>query len=284
VSAEVVDERRGAILAEELRKLPAFLRRDAMSAWSYRVAFFSDALNLALQTVTFYFVGLMVDDAVLPSYGGEATSYMEFAVVGIALSMFIALGLSRVARAVRAEQLMGTLESVLATPTSAATVQFGSVIYDVLYIPLRTGLFLVAAALLFGLDFDLSGVGAASAILLAFIPFVWGLGLITAAGALTIRGSAAGVGIGVSVLTLVSGAYFPLDLFPAWIQTTAQFNPLAIAIEGMREAVLGNGGWSEAAGDVLMLLPMSAASILVGVVAFRMALRRERRVGTLGHY
>src|SRR5829696_5939428 len=112
----------------------------------------------------------------------------------------------------RAEQMMGTLESVLTTPTSPATVQLGSVVYDLIYIPIRTGLFLVLAAALFGLDFDASGVGAAAAVLLAFIPFVWGLGIITAAGALTIRGSTAGVGFGVSVLTLVSGAYFPLDL------------------------------------------------------------------------
>jgi len=284
MSVEVVRERRTAILVEELGKLPAFLRRDLLTALSYRVAFVSDVLNLVLQTATFYFVGLMVDDDVLPTYGGNTTSYLEFAVVGIALSMFIALGLSRVARAVRAEQMMGTLESVLTTPTSPATVQLGSVVYDLIYIPIRTGLFLVLAAALFGLDFDASGVGAAAAVLLAFIPFVWGLGIITAAGALTIRGSTAGVGFGVSVLTLVSGAYFPLDLFPGWIQALAEFNPLAIAIEGMREAMLGSAGWSAVAGDVLTLLPMSIASLVCGIVAFRLALKRERRAGTLGHY
>jgi len=284
MSTETFREPRATILLEELAKLPAFLRRDFLTALSYRVAFISDAANLVLQTATFYFIGLIVDDAVLPSYGGRTTSYLEFAVVGIALSMFIALGLSRVARAVRSEQLMGTLEAVLTTPTSPATVQVGSVVYDLIYIPLRTGLFLVIAAVLFGLDFDVSGIGAASAVLLAFIPFVWGLGLVTAAAALTIRGSGAGVGFAVSVLTLVSGAYFPLDLFPAWVQSLADYNPLAIAIEGMREAMLGDAGWSAVAGDVLVLVPISAASLALGIVAFRMALRRERRVGTLGHY
>jgi ABC-2 type transport system permease protein len=284
VSTVAVAESRTAILVEELGKLSAFLRRDFLTAWSYRMTFVSDILGLILQTVTFYFVGLMVDDSVLPTYGGVRTSYLEFAVVGIALSMFIALGLSRVARAVRSEQLMGTLESVLMTPTSPATVQLGSVVYDLIYVPIRTGLFIVAAAALFGLDFDLGGLGAAAAVLIAFIPFVWGLGIITAGAALTVRGSTAGVGFSVSVLTLVSGAYFPLDLFPGWIQTFAEVNPLAIAIEGMREALLGSAGWSRVGSDVLKLVPMSLASLLVGIVAFRLALRRERRVGTLGHY
>jgi ABC-2 type transport system permease protein len=284
VSREAVTERRGAVFCEELAKLPAFLRRDFLTAWSYRVGFLSDILNLVLQTVTFYFVGLIVDDDVLPSYGGQPTSYLEFAVVGIALSMFIALGLSRVARAVRNEQLMGTLESVLMTPTAPATVQFGSVVYDLIYIPIRTGLFLVIAAALFGLDFNLAGAGAAAVVLIAFIPFVWGLGIVTAAGALTIRGSTAGIGFSVSVLALVSGAYVPLDLFPAWVQTLADFNPLAIAITGMRETLLGTSGWSDVTGDIARLAPLSIASLVVGIFAFRLALRRERRIGTLGHY
>jgi ABC-2 type transport system permease protein len=189
-----------------------------------------------------------------------------------------------VARAVRNEQLMGTLESVLMTPTAPATVQFGSVIYDLIYVPIRTGLFLVIAATLFGLDFNLTGVGAATVVLVAFIPFVWGLGIVTAAGALTIRGSTAGIGFSMSVLTLVSGAYVPLDVFPTWIQTLAEFNPLAIAIAGMREALLGDSGWSTVAGDIARLVPLSIASLVVGIVAFRLALRRERRIGTLGHY
>jgi ABC-2 type transport system permease protein len=121
-------------------------------------------------------------------------------------------------------------------------------------------------------------------VLVAFIPFVWGLGIITAAAALTIRGSTAGIGFGMSVLTLISGAYVPLNLFPSWVQAFAEFNPLAIAIAGMREALLGGSGWSDLAGDVAKLLPLSIASLAVGIFAFRVALRRERRSGTLGHY
>jgi ABC-2 type transport system permease protein len=275
---------RTAIFFEELGKLTAFLRRDCLTAWSYRIAFVSDALGLALQTVTFYFVGLMVNDSLLPSYGGTKPTYLEFAVVGIALSMFIALGLSRVARAVRSEQLMGTLESVLMTPTSPATVQLGSVVYDLIYVPIRTGVFLAITAALFGLQFDLAGLGEAALLLLAFIPFVWGLGIVTAGATLTARGSAAGVGFGVSVLTLISGTYFPLDLFPGWVQAFAEFNPLAITIEGMREALLGGADWSTIGSDLLKLIPMSVVSLLVGIAAFRFALRRERRIGTLGHY
>ena len=38
----------------------------------------------------------------------------------------------------------------------------------------------------------------------------------------------------------MSGAYFPLALFPEWVQSVARLNPIAIALEGMRAALLGS--------------------------------------------
>ena len=87
-----------------------------------------------------------------------------------------------------------------------------------------------------------------------------------------------------TLLGLASGAFFPLALLPDWIASVAEYNPLAIAIEGMREALLGGTGWSEVGGHVALLVPMSIASLLGGAFVFRLALGRERRRGTLGLY
>ena len=102
------------------------------------MGFFSDAANLIGQALVFSFISLMIDPDVLPTYGGNEVSYLEFASIGIALGVFVQFALDRVAVAVRGEQLMGTLESVLMTPTSPVTIQLGSVAFDLLYIPIRT--------------------------------------------------------------------------------------------------------------------------------------------------
>ena len=136
----------------------------------------------------------------------------------------------------------------------------------------------------FGLDFNASGLVPALLVLFAFVPFVWGLGLVSAAGTLTFRGGSAGVGFGVTLMTLASGAYFPLELLPAWLETIAEYNPMAIAIEGMREPLLGVVSWSNTVEAVLVLTPLAAVSLAMGVFAFRSALRRERKRGTLGLY
>jgi ABC-2 type transport system permease protein len=271
-------------LAVEARKLPAFVRRDFLVAWSYRLSFVSDLVNLAGQVVVFYFIGRLVDPSVLPRYGGSEVTYLEFAAIGIVVGLFIQFGLDRVSAAMRGEQLMGTLESVLVTPTSPATIQLGSVAFDLVYIPLRTAVFLGGITLAFGLHFSASGLLPALLLLVAFIPFVWGLGVLTAALLLTFRRGGSIVGLGVVVLGLLSGVYFPLDLLPGWLTPIAEGNPVALAIEGMRDALLGGSTLADVGTTVLLLIPLSAVSLTIGLGAFRLAVRRERRLGTLGLY
>jgi ABC-2 type transport system permease protein len=284
IDATRVQLSRFDILVGEARKLPAFVRRDFLVALSYRMAFVADLVSLTGQVLVFYFIGLMVDSSELPTFGGTEVTYLEFATIGIALGAFIYVCLERVSAAIRGEQLMGTLESLLMTPTTTTTIQLGSVVFDLVYVPIRTGLFLLAVAFTFGLDYHTSGVLPAAATLVAFIPFVWGLGVASAAMILTFKRGGGTIGMGMVGLALVSGVYFPLDLLPTWIATVSQYNPIALAIEGMREALLGGSGWSEAGPDALLLTPMSLIMLALGIVAFRVALRRERRRGTIGLY
>jgi ABC-2 type transport system permease protein len=273
----------GGTLAET-RKLAAFARRDFLIAWSYRMSFVSDLFGLVGQALVFYFIGTMVDPGKLPTYDGTEITYLEFAAVGIGIGIFMQFGLERLGRAVRGEQLMGTLESVLVTPTQPSTIQVGSVAFDLVYMPLRTAVFLGALMLTFGLHFHGEGIPIAAAVLFAFLPFVWGLGVVSAAATLTFRRGAGMIGLGTLVLALISGLYFPIDLLPGWLSTVASLNPIALASNGMRDALLGSATWSDVAPSLLGLGALSVLTLTMGVIAFRLALRRERRNGTLGLY
>ena len=113
-----------AAARQELSKLPAFARRDFLFAWSYRVAFFSDWIGLAVQAVLFSFVGRLAKQSALPSFNGHQTSYMAFAMVGVAIGVFLQLGLDQIATGMRQEQLMGTLEPLLTFTTGFTIVPF----------------------------------------------------------------------------------------------------------------------------------------------------------------
>jgi ABC-2 type transport system permease protein len=271
-------------IASEALKIPAFVRRDFLVAWSYRMSFVSDLVGLAGQALVFYFVSQMVDPSKLPSFQGTQVTYLEFATVGMVLGGFIHFGMQNVASAMRNEQLMGTLESLLVTPTAPYTVQLGSVAFVFLYIPIRIALLVGVLALSFGLDFQASGILPAAGLLVVFMPFVWGLGVASAAVIVTFRRGSGAVGLGTLLLAFVSGLYFPIDLLPNWLTTLAEQNPIAIAVDGMRDALLGGAGWSEIAPSILILAPLSLATLFLGLLAFRLALSRERRRGTVGLY
>jgi ABC-2 type transport system permease protein len=273
-----------AVARSELGKLPAFVRRDFLIALSYRTAFAGDLVFLGAQMVVFAFIGRLVDPAALPAYGGTATSYMEFVAIGIVLSLVVGVLLGRVATAIRQEQLQGTLEALLATPAAVATVQVGSVAFDLLWVPLRMVVFLAVISLAFGLDVELAAVPKAAVLMLAFLPFVWGLGLMSAAAILAFRRGGGATGFVISFLGIASGAYFPLTLLPGWLETVGEFNPFARVLEGMRDALLGGAAWGPVVADALALLAPSAVLLAAGAAAFRLALRRERRNGTLGLY
>jgi ABC-2 type transport system permease protein len=269
----------------EMAKLGAFLRRDVLTRLSYRTAILADWFSLFSQALVFSFVSKIVNPARLPtSAGGQRTTYIAYVAVGIAVSGFLAVGLARLVGAIRQEQFMGTLESLMVTPTTASVILLGSVVYDLIYVPIRTVIFLIIVSIWFDVSFVTGGYVPALIILAAFIPFVWGLGSIASASVLTFRRGSGVIGFGTFALTFTSGAYFPLNLFPSWVETLARLNPIAVAITGMRDQLIGGAGWADAGIVLVKLVPMSAASLALGLLAFRLAMRRERRLGTLGLY
>lgn len=269
---------------EEVLKLGAFLRRDWLVALSYRAAFVTDAFQLALSALVFALVGRLVDSSRLPTYGGTQAGYLEFVAIGLVFSLVIAMLLSRVASVIRQEQMIGTLEMLLLTPTRIVTVQAGSIVFDLLQVPFRVALFMTAVGLGFGLDLHLDGLLPALVMLAVFLPFVWGLGLISAGAILTFRRGAGVVGLASALIGFASGAYFPLTLLPGWLAVIASWNPASMAMEGVREALIGGAGWHVIGPDLLIVLAASLAGLACGVLTFRLALRRERRNGTLGLY
>ncbi|HET9249595.1 MAG TPA: ABC transporter permease [Actinomycetota bacterium] len=269
--------------AEDARKLLAFFRRDFLTLWSYRLGFFSDWVNLFIQILILSFVGRLIADDRLPAIGSVHPTYVEFAAVGIAIGSLLQANLARVTSAIRSEQLMGTLEYLFLTPTAPVTVLLGSVVYDMVYVPIRTFLLLFLLAVILDVRFTVTALPTVALILGAFLPFLWGISWVSAAGVLTFRRGAGIAGVGAALLVLTSGSYFPVSLLPGWLQTVAEVNPITHALDATREALLG--GTSTGVGTaVLSILPVAIVSLVFGIVALRFALRRERERGTLGLY
>jgi ABC-type polysaccharide/polyol phosphate export permease len=267
----------------EIAKLGAFFRRELLAASHDRLAHISDWASTAVGIAMFVLIGRIVDPALLPAVNGYHPSYLEFAAVGIVIGAFIQVSMGRVARAIEEEQSRGTLESLLATPTATPTIFLGCVIYDLVYVPLRMVFLFGLLVLAFGLSYQVEGVLPAAVYLISFLPFVWGLGMTSAAITLTFRRGAGVFTIIIATLTLGSGIYFPLAVLPDAAEFVAPLNPIWIVSQGMREAFLGLG-WGALDLKILVLPLLSMVTLSGGFLAIRHSLRREREKGSLALY
>jgi ABC-type polysaccharide/polyol phosphate export permease len=142
---------------------------------------------------------------------------------------------------------------------------------------------LTVLVLAFSLDYELEGILPGALYLLAFLPFVWGLGMASAAIALTFRRGAGFFAIVITLLTVGAGIYFPLAVLPDAAASFAPYNPIWIVSEGMREAFLGLG-WAALDLKILTLPLLSVLTLSGGFLAIRFSLRREREKGSLALY
>lgn len=268
----------------ELSKLLAFLRRDLLVARSYRTSWILGNVSILAQVAIFYVVSQMVDATKMPTYGSVRSNYLAFVGVGIVLGFLLQLGTGRATSAMRSEQVMGTLDAVLATPTSLLTFQLGSVFYELVLAPVRTVAYVTVFVWLFGVNYHLTGLGTAMIIMALFAVFALGLGTASAAAVLVLKQAAGVVSLGALILTTASGAYFPLHLLPKPLATLAGWSPVAVALSSMRKVLIGGEGWQQVRTEVMTLAAMALCISIIGILALHLALRREQRQGTLGLY
>ena len=182
------------------------------------------------------------------------------------------------------DRQLGYLGTLLTTPIPRAAIYLSGVAQNLAKVMLLAVLtFLVALVIPNGLE--LPGTFNALDFLGIFFAFtLLGLGLsfIFTALALSVRSIDSLVAI-VNFLTLpltfTSNTFFPLDVFPDWLKSIAEINPITKANEAARLLVV-NGGLTAAqtatfVNDTIYLVVFAAVLGVLGYLAARRALRPE---------
>ncbi len=256
----------------------AFVRRDARVAWSYPLPLIAgEVLSAAFLLITFVFVGRLVDPGRVP--GG----YFSFAAAGIALTSFLAAGVSILSANFRQEQVQGTLEATLSVGLPARAVAAGMAAYPMAYAAGRSALYVGVAALLGarapGGNWSLALYGVvAGAIAFA------GLGLVAAALVILFRQAQAAAAFLVSLLTVTAGSLFPASLLPNWAESLSELSPFTHSLRLVRAGLLRGDGWGASLGDVAALAGLAVAFAGMGVGALAWSIRRAMRTGAIADY
>ncbi len=83
---------------------------------------------------------------------------------------------------------------------------------------------------------------------------------------------------------ILGGVYFPIAVMPASLQIVSKFLPITYAIRSMELAVYRGHTLFQLKREVLFLVLFSAILLPLSLAAFRYALYRTKKQGSLSHY
>ncbi|MBN1827098.1 MAG: ABC transporter permease [Candidatus Eisenbacteria bacterium] len=262
----------------------AFLRKDLQVTTSYRLAFGMQLLGIAFTLTLFYFLSKLIDQTMNPYLGKYGGDYFSFVLIGVALSNYLSTGLNAFSSRIRDEQVLGTLEAVLATPTRFSTYLLSSAIWSFLWASFQILIYLLLGVLFFGLEMEHPNLPAALLFLGLTVIAFSSLGILAASFILVLKRGNPVNWVFTSLSRLLGGVYYPVMILPAWLQKAAWVIPLTYALEGMRMALLTGAGIGELKKELAALLIFTAAALLLGILSARFAIRKARQDGTLGQY
>jgi len=265
-------------------KIFILIRRDFLEEFSYRLNFFLGLLTIGVYSSIFYFVAKIFAGSASPYLSRYSGDYFSFVLIGLAFTGYVNTGLSAFTTTIRNEQLLGTLEVILSTPTPLSLIFSARLLWNFLYSSLHAGLYFAFGVIFLKANYAHVNIAAIPIILVLSIAAFNSLGMISAGFILIYkRGDPLNVLFGFAA-SLLGGVYFPVDVMPVALQKVAAFIPVTYALRLMRDACIRGSSISQLAPDILILAALCAVLLPVSFIFFSYAVRRAKRDGTLTHY
>ena len=260
-------------VAHELKASYAFIERNFFLTrryWGWEVAFLVYSVAGALS------ISLIGADQ------GSQRLLLTL-MVGAIFWNYLSVVFSWIAETIEIERWEGTLEYTMMAPIHRSTQLLGSVIYAMLYGLVHTAVILVVLLVFFP-QMELSQANLATAglfMLLGSFSFV-GIGMFAAIlPLLWVERGAQMTFVLQSVILLVSGVYYSVDILPGWMQVASYLSPATYVLDGVRQGLIEGAPVSALLGNVWPLVVMGIALIPAGLWAFNRAERYAKRTGKL---
>ena len=282
MSVAATTQRRTLDLPLALDKMGAIFLRDARLALSYPMSFWLGWLSIAGQVLAFYFMSKLIGPSHSFGFGRRSSTYFDFVIVNLAFVEFQTVAIQSFQRAIRSDQMLGTLEAVLATPTSLALIVLSSGLWAFTLTVVEVAVYLGIASLL-GLNLSHTNLGTAACFLLLTVACMSPVGVLSAASIMTFKQMGPTSWVANGLAMLLGGVLFPVSKLPVALQYVSWMLPITHALNGIRGAVNG-ATVADLGPDALWMVACACVLLPISLLAFSHAVRRAKIDGTLGHY
>ena len=260
-----------------------FIKRGYLLQMSYKFDFFLRMFFMLFNILTYYFIAKMMGDAAakyLEPYGGD---YFSFVLIGMAFSGYLMISLRSFSESVRDEQMMGTLEAMLVTPTRTSSIIALSSLWSFIFASFRVLIYLLVGVIL-GVDMSRANIGGALLILILTIICFSSIGILSASFIMVFKKGDPINMLLMGTSELFGGVLFPIEVFPDWLQSISHILPITYSVNGMRHALLQGYTLAELAPDILTLILFSLALLPLSLFIFDRAVMKVKAEGGLVQY
>jgi ABC-2 type transport system permease protein len=269
-----------------LRALFAIARKDWRQYWRYPLNAVSSVFQPLIWLTPVYFMGLAFSShgkaQGFAAYSGT-TDYMSFILLGAALSNFIDSVFWGMGYSLKNDMDAGVLESNWLAPVPRPLLLVGRTLTSLLITAITSLMMLLVASLIFGFR----PTGNALAALIPVLPMLvglYGFGFAFAALVLIVREANTMVDMSSFLVTIFSGAQFPVNALPRWLLPVSLALPLTYGFDAARGFLLGTRTLVPLPYEIGILVIFMFVMVFLGLAVFRRLERRVRITGTLGQH
>lgn len=265
-------------------KILAYIRKSFAHLISYRFAFALGVLAPFLSIITFFFIDKLFGYQIAPHLEPFGVNYFSYVLVGIMAGGFLGGSLGAIAGQISREQMMGTMEMLIAAPTSIYTLITAMMVWNLISAVFDIIIYVVAGIFIFGVNFgNINPFSTAVILILSVISFN-ALGIISASFILAFkRGDPVSYLMNLG-MELLGGVFFPITILPEWLQYLSYLFPITYSIRSLEKAVYQGASLIVLWQDVIILLALSLVLIPIAYWSLKAALTYARKKGTLVQY
>jgi len=274
--------RRPASALADWNRVASIFHRDRRLALSYSASFYLSWLNILVEVNVAFFLSILLHPSARFGWNGHVGTYFGYLVVNFAIIRFQTTALTAFAEAIRDGQMMGTLEVMLATPTSLPLLVLSSGLWAFTLTGFQTAAYLIIA-FLYHLDFSHLNVLTAVVFFTLMILSISPVGVVAAAATMLFKKTGPVEWFMTSVSTIFAGVYLPISLLPGPLKLISWLLPLSHVLNGLRAAFFG-ASLRDVAPDALWLCASTVILLPVALWFFALAVRRSKVDGSLGLY
>ena len=266
------------------RRALAFLKKDFLIESSYKLSFLLNILAVIASILTYFFIDKLFGHRMVKHLEEFGVNYFSYVLLSMAFFSYIGVGLGSFSNRIRSEQMQGTLEAILLTPTKVSTILISLGLWNLCFATLDVSIYIILGIFLFKINFANINLLSTLVILLLTITSFSSLGILSASFIMVFkRGNPVGWVIN-SLQGLIGGVYFPVSVMPVWLQCLARFLPITYAIRAIELAVYKGFGLSQLTKEISFLILFSCLLLPLSFASFKFALKRARCQGSLLQY